>query len=82
MSDISQSLWDDQWIKQQMESIAREYPMRPFMDTSTTSSTYPWNEKPRKYITRLAKEVKEKKVEESLKSDPQFFDPKELDIDD
>ncbi len=82
MSDLPQSLWDDEWIKKQMEIIGKEYPMRSFMDTSTTSSTYPWNEKPRKYMTGLAKKVKEKKVEESVKSVPQFFDPKELDIDD
>jgi hypothetical protein len=78
----SQSLCDE-WIKQAMEKIAREErPMQTLRGIDTTSSSttsnYLWGE-PRKYVTEKAKAIIEEK--EEVKQDPQFFDPKELDID-
>jgi hypothetical protein len=85
MSIVNESLWDDVWIKQMMDRIATDSPMSPFM-TATSSTTYDpkWNidAQPKEYMTEFAQSVKKEKVEESLNSDAQFFDPKELDIDD
>ena len=76
-----QSLWDDEWIKQAMEKIAEEErPMSSFTTTSTSSTnTYMWGE-PKEYVTKKAKTIIKEKEEPKQKL--QFFDPKELDIDD
>jgi len=81
MSNLPESLWDDQFIKEMMEKFAKEErPMQPFMDTSSSSTFSRWHSSKRIYLTETAKKVIEDK--EKPKEKPQFFDPKELDIDD
>ena len=79
MSTSDQSLWDNEFIKNAMEKIAREErPMRPFMESTSSSNVNMWG-KPSFYVQKVNSVVEEK---EEIKKEAQFFDPKELDIDD
>lgn len=93
-----ENLWDSDFIKKMMKSFKKELrPMASFSypaATSSTTSSYGFGYKDTDYDSEKVKEDaeesrkqmkeirEEEKVKEDLRTEPQLFDPKELDLDD
>ena len=80
----SECLWDEEWIKNLMESMRKEGDFRmasfpSFNARGTTSSSSDWM-RPKDYYSE-AVEVKIVKDKPEENMEPVLFDPKELDID-